>query len=92
MTNRGMRAVLVGFAAALLAGSIASAEPPASDHKAQFRLGARLWPQTCGSCHKARPGGERSPAEWNTIMMHMRSVANLPAEDARAIREFLRSH
>jgi len=56
-----------------------------------YRKGARLWPEYCGQCHKARPGAEFSPAQWDTIMMHMRSRANLPAEDARALVQFLKA-
>lgn len=59
--------------------------------KALVRQGARLWGPYCGSCHNARPAGERSPAEWDVIMMHMRVRANMPADNARAILEFLKS-
>ena len=60
-------------------------------HKALVRQGARLWSPYCGACHNARPPAERSPAEWDTIMMHMRVRANLPAGDAQALLEFLKS-
>jgi mono/diheme cytochrome c family protein len=77
----------------LLATGLAWAGPPdGTEQKMLFRRGAQLWPQTCGNCHKPRPGGERSPVEWDTIMLHMRTVANLPADDARAIQAFLRAH
>jgi mono/diheme cytochrome c family protein len=60
--------------------------------KAQlFLKGARLWPVYCGECHKARPGSEFSPADWDTIMMHMRSRANLPDDDAQAILQYLKA-
>ena len=58
-----------------------------------FKLGARLWPVYCAQCHNARPGSEFSPPQWDVIMMHMRTQANLPASDARAMTEYLkRSH
>ena len=58
-----------------------------------FKQGAKLWPVYCAQCHNARPGSEFSPAQWNIIMMHMRTQANLPASDARALTEYLkRSH
>ena len=58
-----------------------------------FKLGAKLWPVYCAQCHNARPGSEFSPAQWDVIMMHMRTQANLPANDARAMTEYLkRSH
>lgn len=79
---------------AILGGTLALA-PPAfgeeADARALFREGSRLWPQTCGTCHRARPGGEHSPAEWDTVMMHMRVVANLPDSHARAILAFLKA-
>ena len=59
--------------------------------KALVRQGARLWSPYCGACHNARPPAERSPAEWDTIMMHMRVRANLPAQDSRALLEFLKT-
>ena len=62
-----------------------------AEQRALFRQGARLWPNTCGNCHKARPAGERSPAEWEIIMMHMRARANLPARHSDAILQYLQS-
>ena len=53
--------------------------------------GARLWPVYCSQCHNARPGSEFAPYQWNAIMMHMRTQANLPAKDARAVLEYLKS-
>ena len=81
----------IGFAAA---AQPAPSEESAADRKAAkalVRKGAREWSAYCGSCHNARPPGERSPAEWDTIMMHMRVRANLPARDAEALLAFLRS-
>jgi mono/diheme cytochrome c family protein len=93
MSMRSIRWQLTLLAAALaLSGTMALAGDTPADDKALFRLGAEMWPQYCGNCHKARPGGERSPAEWDTIMLHMRVVANLPADNARAIQTFLRAH
>jgi mono/diheme cytochrome c family protein len=84
---------LVIIAAVLLFGlPSAFATQLTETQKAQlFMKGARLWPVYCGQCHKARPGSEFSPAEWDTIMMHMRSRANLPADDAEAIVQFLKA-
>lgn len=74
-----------------LALAVTAAADGDSEHKALVRQGAREWGAYCGSCHNARPAGERSPAEWDVIMMHMRARANLPAQDARALLEFLKS-
>jgi mono/diheme cytochrome c family protein len=61
------------------------------EQKRLFREGAKLWPVYCNTCHNARPGSEKAPYEWNLIMMHMRSVANLPEGDAEAIKAFLKA-
>ena len=94
MTTKTWTAIaLTLLAVSLIPSAIGAAaeESAKSEQKALFRQGAQLWPQVCGTCHKARPGGERSPAEWDTIVMHMHSVANLPDEDARAILAFLKA-
>jgi mono/diheme cytochrome c family protein len=92
MTMRTMRWLLTLLAALAISATVAVANDTPSDEKALFREGAELWPNYCGNCHKARPSGERSPAEWDTIMLHMRVVANIPGENARAIQTYLRSH
>ena len=56
-----------------------------------FLRGAKLWGAYCGLCHNARSGGEFNRLEWDTLLLHMRVRANLPAEDAEALRVFLRS-
>ncbi|HKD65533.1 MAG TPA: hypothetical protein VKB84_01745 [Candidatus Binataceae bacterium] len=55
-----------------------------------FRDGAKLWPVYCAQCHNARPGSEFAPYQWDAIMMHMRTQANLPARNARAVLEYLK--
>jgi hypothetical protein len=65
----------------------------AQEQRDLFKQGAKLWPVYCAQCHNARPGSEFSPVQWDVIMMHMRTQANLPAKDARALTEYLkRSH
>ena len=77
---------------ALSAGTALAAESE-QQQREMFKLGAKLWPVYCAQCHNARPGSEFSPAQWNVIMMHMRTQANLPANDAQALTEYLkRSH
>jgi mono/diheme cytochrome c family protein len=61
------------------------------DSRSLFRQGARLWPVYCAQCHNARPGSDFSPVQWDAIMMHMRTQGNLPAEEARAILEYLKN-
>jgi mono/diheme cytochrome c family protein len=75
---------------ALSAGQVLAAESE-QEHRELFRQGAKLWPVYCAQCHNARPGSEFSPAQWDTIMMHMRTLPNLPAKNQRAIVEYLKS-
>jgi hypothetical protein len=56
-----------------------------------FLRGAKLWGAYCGLCHNARAGSEFNRLEWDTLLLHMRVRANLPAADAEALRVFLRS-
>ena len=89
-----MMKVLAALALVLVAALPAPvAEGGGSDpgQKALVRKGARLWSPYCGSCHNARPAAERSAAEWETVMLHMRVRANLPAADARALLEYLKA-
>jgi mono/diheme cytochrome c family protein len=62
-----------------------------AERRTLFLRGAQLWPVYCNTCHNARTGAEFSPAEWEMIMMHMRTQANLTAYDARAVLEYLQS-
>jgi hypothetical protein len=90
--------VLAAFALSALGRSSGMAraggfDPPhdADERRMLFRRGAQLWPVYCSTCHNARPSAEFSPNEWTMILMHMRTQANLPALDARAVLEYLKS-
>jgi mono/diheme cytochrome c family protein len=69
---------------------VLAAEGRTPEQKQQFVEGAKLWPVYCAQCHNARPGSQFSPAQWNAITMHMRTLSNMPAKDMRAILVFLR--
>lgn len=62
-----------------------------TEQRRLFREGARLWPVYCSQCHQARPGGQFSAVQWNSIIMHMRTQSEMPAKDARAILEYLKA-
>jgi mono/diheme cytochrome c family protein len=51
--------------------------------------GAELWTLNCGRCHMVRSPGEFTAAQWQTILIHMRVRAGLPAAQAMEIRKFL---
>ena len=68
-----------------------SEELSAAEKRRLFREGAKLWPVYCNTCHNARPGSEKAPYEWDMIMMHMRTLGNIPPQDAKAILEHLKT-
>jgi mono/diheme cytochrome c family protein len=89
--NSSMIAVVVliaGIATATLSASATGEQTP--EEKQQFVEGAKLWPVYCAQCHNARPGSQFSPAQWDAITMHMRTLSNMPAKDMRAIKVFLK--
>jgi mono/diheme cytochrome c family protein len=97
ITPRTLRVIAASLAAiAIAATSLRAVDVRASENLTKqekqqlFLRGAQLWPVYCNTCHNARPASEFSPVEWNTIMMHMRTQANLPAHDATAILEYLK--
>ena len=55
------------------------------------RSGVQLWSDNCARCHNSRPPEEFSPAQWETIVHHMRLRANLTGEEAREIVKFLQA-
>jgi mono/diheme cytochrome c family protein len=87
--------VTIAFAALafgpICAPAFAQDNMSAAEHKRLFREGAQLWPIYCNSCHNARPGSEKAPYEWDAIMMHMRTLGNLPPQNAQAILEYLKA-
>ncbi len=80
-------AILMATLAIVSTGPIVSAQenPSPADQRRLFRKGAQLWPIYCNTCHNARPGSEKAPYEWDQVIMHMRTLGNLPPEDAKAI-------
>jgi hypothetical protein len=80
-------------------GAPAQAVAPADQSGPKFamwgpppqRSGADLWADNCARCHNARPPEEFSPAQWQTIIHHMRLRANLTGEEAREITKFLQA-
>jgi mono/diheme cytochrome c family protein len=51
--------------------------------------GAELYQVNCNRCHAERYPTEFTPAQWKTVMIHMRVRANLPAAQAREILKYL---
>lgn len=57
----------------------------------QMTQGARIFNDNCMRCHNVRSPGERSDADWETIMLHMRARANLTQAETRAVTVFLKA-
>jgi cytochrome c5 len=69
-------------------GAKVEATPPA---KAEPLSGAELWTLNCSRCHMSRSPGEFTAAQWQTILMHMRVRANLPAAQAKELQKFFQA-
>jgi mono/diheme cytochrome c family protein len=67
-------------------------DPPGSDSEAEDDCaeGGRLWKQYCGSCHNARPLGERPFSNYHVAIAHMRDQAYLTGKEYRQIVAFVR--
>ena len=51
--------------------------------------GSDLYQINCNRCHPERYATEWTPAQWKTLMTHMRVRANIPAAQAKAILKYL---
>jgi cytochrome c5 len=70
------------------------AQPPekkAEPKKAATKklTGAELYAINCNRCHAERYATEATPAQWKTLITHMRVRANIPAAQARVILKYL---
>lgn len=81
--------IAILFLIVLVTPAIAATSQSPEERKL-FIEGVKLWPVYCAQCHNARPGSQFSPAQWDTITMHMRTQSIMPARDMRAIKEFLK--
>jgi hypothetical protein len=85
--------ITIGLAMlSITAGWKAAAEEQTPEQRRTLIEGAHLWSIYCNQCHNARPGSQFSPAQWNAITMHMKTLSNMPAKDMRAIKAFLQLH
>ncbi len=71
--------------------SAADAKPKRKTAKKQPD-GAELYRINCARCHSERYPTERTDAQWKTIMLHMRTRAQIPAKDAKAILKYLQEN
>jgi mono/diheme cytochrome c family protein len=90
-----IRAIVFGALLACVLASLngtAIADGQTPEQRRQLVEGAQLWSIYCNQCHNARPGSQFSPAQWDAIAMHMKTLSNMPAKDMREIKEFLKLH
>jgi mono/diheme cytochrome c family protein len=68
-----------------------SSPPPKKEEKKNRKplSGAELYAIHCNRCHPERYAPERTADQWKTILLHMRTRANIPAQQAREILKFL---
>jgi hypothetical protein len=68
-------------------------DPPRTDPQTHYDdciAGGRLFKLYCGSCHNARPLGERPFSNYQVAIAHMRDQAYLTGKEYRQIIMFLR--
>jgi mono/diheme cytochrome c family protein len=90
-------AASLAWAAAADAGTSKDTKTPAeakveknAPKPARKRItGAELYQINCGRCHPERYASEFTPAQWKSIVTHMRVRANIPAQQAKAILKYL---
>jgi mono/diheme cytochrome c family protein len=54
--------------------------------------GEQLYAINCNRCHAERYPTERTDAQWKTVMLHMRTRAQIPSADAKAILKYLQEN
>ena len=84
---------LAALAAALAAGLSLANLVQADDQKAaapKKLTGAELYAVHCNRCHQERYPTEFTAAQWQTLMLHMRVRANLPAAQIKEIVKYMK--
>ncbi len=90
--KHGTRSIVAFALAALVCcgfvTSLFSAEPKAEAKKKL--TGAELYAVNCNRCHPERYPTEFTSGQWQTLMLHMRVRANLPAKQAKEILKYMK--
>lgn len=91
------RAFRISAACALIAVSPVVMSDDAGDTDkqrvtaAQVAQGAGYWASQCQRCHNLRDPGEFTDDIWEVSVTHMRIRGNIPPEQIRAIKAFLKA-
>ena len=78
-----------GLAMIIAVASFAFADDAKTPATKKKLTGEQLFAMNCARCHTERYPTERTDAQWKTIMLHMRTRAQIPAADAKAILKYL---
>jgi len=92
LTTRQRTRLAIAAATAIFAGAVAVsiAKDAAEAAPAKKKLtGQELYAISCARCHTERYATERTPAQWKTLMLHMRVRAQIPAAQAKEILKYL---
>jgi len=71
------------------AGGDSKAVQPSGTSQETKLSGEELYTIHCARCHAQRYPREWTPAQWKTLISHMRVRANLPADQAREILKYM---
>ena len=89
----GAAAILTLTTLVVMADDAKSEKPSKPEKKTETKAkklsGAELYQIHCNRCHPERYATEFTPAQWKTLMLHMRVRANLPAAQAKTILKYL---
>lgn len=70
---------------------LGGSEPATAQTSETVTRGAQLWNTTCNRCHNRRVPTERTDRQWDVIVSHMRTRANLTKSEVEAISAFLKT-
>jgi mono/diheme cytochrome c family protein len=84
-------AVAIVTAAVVISASALVAFAKSDDAKPVKKklTGQELYAINCNRCHAERYATERTPGQWKTLMLHMRTRAQIPASQAKEILKYL---
>lgn len=90
-TNSAAPNLMIRFTWILTVCVTALAAPDEALGQQSNRLarGAELWNLTCNQCHNRRSPVERTDSQWDVIVSHMRTRANLTKAEVQALVAFL---
>jgi mono/diheme cytochrome c family protein len=81
-----------GLAMIVAVASFAFADDAKTPATKKKLTGEQLYAINCNRCHAERYATERTDAQWKTVMLHMRTRAQIPAADAKAILKYLQEN